>query len=134
MTPSLLYDPAKPTDDKFIPLKHCWTCGGDQLVPIHEARFDLAEYAEQDPGLAAYTAQLPVHPVNAQRLVLEGKQYSAVTMIDVLEHIPDPTKTLTTIRKLLSAGGWAAIKVPCGRNQLLKENVRARLTKSHRIS
>jgi len=223
-------------------VKNCWTCGGDQLVSVHEARFDLAEYWGQDPELAAYTGhklglqrcrscgfaqpealpslpnffdrlydqhwapawmeqefkspckdaifqtilnelsqrlpgaqrtlldigahvgrfldrarrdgwqaegielnpqtaafaahktQLPVHQVNARRLVLEGRQYGAVTLTDVLEHIPDPVETLTTIRKLLSAGGWAAVKVPCGRNQLLKEHVRALLRKRHRIS
>jgi SAM-dependent methyltransferase len=238
----LVKDQAERGDDKFIPLKNCWTCGGDQLVPVHQARFDLAEYSGQDPGLAAYTGQrfwlqrcrscgfaqpealpalpnffdrlydqrwaeawmeqefnsrckdaifhtildelakrvprsertlldvgahvgrfldrarqsgwqaegielnpqtaafaarrtqLPVHQVNAQRLVLEGKQYGAVTLTDVLEHIPDPVKTLTTIRKLLIAGGWAAVKVPCGRNQLLKEHVRALFCKRHRIS
>ena len=228
--------------DKFIPLKNCWTCGGEELVCVHEDRFDLAEYWGQDPELAAYTGhklrlqrcrscgfaqpealpslpnffdrlydqhwapawmeqefnsaykdaifqtilnelgqrvppaqrtlldigahvgrfldsargagwraegielnpqtaafaahktQLPVHQVNAQRLVLEGRRYGAVTLTDVLEHIPDPVETLTTIRKLLSAGGCAAVKVPCGRNQLLKEHVRALLRKRHRIS
>ena len=49
--------------DKFIPVKNCWTCGGDQLVSVHEARFDLAEYWGQDPELAAYTG----HKLGLQR-------------------------------------------------------------------
>jgi 2-polyprenyl-3-methyl-5-hydroxy-6-metoxy-1,4-benzoquinol methylase len=242
MRSKLVTDQAIREDVKFIPQKNCWTCGEDQLVPVHQACFDLTEYSAQDPGLAAYTGhrfwlqrcrscgfaqpealpalpnffdrlydqrwadawmeqefnsrckdaifhtilhqlakrvprsertlldigahvgrfldrarqsgwraegielnpqtaafaarktQLPVHQVNAQSLVLEEKQYAAVTLIDVLEHIPDPVKTLITIRKLLSAGGWVAVKVPCGRNQLRKEHVRALFCKRHRIS
>jgi hypothetical protein len=36
--------------------------------------------------------------------------------------------------ELLEDGGWVAIKVPCGPNQLLKENFRARLAKGYRVS
>jgi hypothetical protein len=35
---------------------------------------------------------------------------------------------------LLLPGGWVAVKVPCGRNQLRKEHVRALFSKRHRIS
>src|SRR5439155_24500264 len=51
----LVNDQAERADAKFVPVKNCWICGGDRLVPVHQARFDLGEYSGQDPGLAAYT-------------------------------------------------------------------------------
>ena len=229
-------------DSRFTPLTACWICGSDQLVRIHQGRFDLAPYAEQDPDLSSYTGyklwlkrcrgcgfaqpealptlpnyfarmydqrwseewvqqefdsgckdfifytvlgelagrvppsqrrlldvgahvgrliylaqqsgwqaegieinqptsayaarktQLPVHQVNAESLALERVEYGAVTLIDVLEHIPNPLKLLCTIGKLLEPNGWVAIKVPCGRNQLFKEYVRSRLHKNYKVS
>jgi 2-polyprenyl-3-methyl-5-hydroxy-6-metoxy-1,4-benzoquinol methylase len=96
-----------------------------------------AEGIELNPRTSEFAARktgLPVHQVNAHELVSEGRKYNAVTMLDVLEHIPDPLKMLSRINELLDAGGWAAIKVPCGRNQLMKENLRARLNRNHKIS
>ena len=43
------------TSAPFTPLSACWVCGGTELRPVHEARFEFAIYAEQDPELAAYT-------------------------------------------------------------------------------
>lgn len=96
-----------------------------------------AEGIELNPRTAAFAARktgLPVHRVNAHALAAEGHRYSAVTMLDVLEHIPDPVKLLCQMGELLEDGGWVAIKVPCGPNQLLKENFRARLAKGYRVS
>jgi hypothetical protein len=75
-----------------------------------------------------------VHRVNAQHLVAQEREYAAVTMIDVLEHIPDPVATLHSAVQLLAPDGWLAVKVPCGTNQLLKERVRARLNKDYKLS
>ena len=33
----------------------CWVCDGTSRTPVHEAIFDLSEYATQDPELAAYS-------------------------------------------------------------------------------
>jgi 2-polyprenyl-3-methyl-5-hydroxy-6-metoxy-1,4-benzoquinol methylase len=96
-----------------------------------------AEGIELNPRTAAFAARktgLPVHRVNAHSLATEGRRYSAVTMLDVLEHIPDPVRLLRQIGELLEDGGWVAVKVPCGPNQLLKEETRARLSKGYRIS
>ena len=96
-----------------------------------------AEGIELNPRTAAFAARrtgLTVHRVNAHALATEGRRYSAVTMLDVLEHIPDPVRLLGHIGGLLEDGGWVAIKVPCGPNQLLKEHVRARLSKGYRVS
>ncbi len=45
------------TANLFEPLRSCWICGGTRLAPVHRAIFEYSNYAEQDPGLAAYTDQ-----------------------------------------------------------------------------
>ena len=89
-----------------------------------------SEGIELNPRTAAYAVRmtgLPVHRLNAQQLVASDRRYGAVTMTDVLEHIPSPRGILATVRQLLHPGGWVSIKVPCGRSQLLKERTRQRL-------
>ena len=217
---------------QFVPVTRCWICEGDRLTPVHDATFDLHEYATQDPPLAEYTdatvaivrcadcgfaqpAALPALPRyfdrlydqrwsddwvraeheatykdavfadvlaglgarlpadrrrvldvgahagrfiatarragwNAEGLELNPKtgayaaamtgapvhsgnlhtfdgdgRFDAVTMTDVLEHIPEPCTVLERVRNLLARGGWIAVKVPNGRAQRLKERVRA---------
>ena len=40
------------------------------------------------------------------------KSYDALTMMDVLEHVPDPRKFLGQALKALRPGGWIAVNVP----------------------
>ena len=94
------------------------------------------EGIELNPRTAAYAARrtgAPVHRVNAHALACDGRQYSAVTLIDVLEHIPDPGRLLATLSQLVEPGGCIAVKVPCGPSQLTKERALAALS-SHKIS
>jgi SAM-dependent methyltransferase len=118
---------------------------GGRLLDIgtHAGRFlHLAHGAGWQPEgveLNARTAAFaqartgwPVHRVNIDRLTFAGKRYGVVTLIDVLEHIPDPVVLLTRIREALSPGGWVAVKVPSGPAQRLKESVRARLRAGYR--
>lgn len=106
---------------------------------MHKAVQDgwQAEGVELNPLTASYAARqtgLTVHRVNAQKLAAEGKRYDAVTMLDVLEHIASPVEMLRTVRGLLEDGGWVAVKVPCGPNQILKERLRARMKKDYKFS
>ena len=41
----------------FVPVAACWICGGTSMHVVHEAIFDLSEYANQDPELAGYTGE-----------------------------------------------------------------------------
>ena len=114
-------------------------------VGAHAGRFmHLAQAAgwhvegiELNPRTAACAARrtgAPVHQVNAHALADDGRRYDAVTLTDVLEHIPDPVRLLTTVAALVEPGGSVAVKVPCGSSQFLKERVLASLLPSRRIS
>ena len=112
-------------------------------VGAHAGRFmHLAEAAgwqpegiELNPRTAAYAAQrtgLPVHTDNVDRLVLAGRAYGAITLTDVLEHIPDPLRVLARVHDALVPGGWVAIKVPSAAAQRLKEAVRSWIRRAYR--
>jgi hypothetical protein len=72
--------------------------------------------------------------VNARTLAATGVRFSAITLTDVLEHIPEPVTLLTTVGRLLEPGGSIAVKVPCGRSQWHKERLLSAVIPSRRIS
>jgi hypothetical protein len=86
-----------------------------------------AEGAEFNPVTASYAAQrtgAPIHQGRAQDLAAQGRRFSALTLNDVLEHIPQPVPLMTELRGLLPAGGVVAVKVPHGPMQRVKEGIR----------
>lgn len=96
-----------------------------------------AEGTEINARTAAYAVErtgATVHRVRAERVRDLGKQFDAVTLTDVLEHIPEPLALLTTIREALVPRGWISVKVPCGPAQLLKETWRARVNRGYRAT
>ncbi|MDB4947854.1 MAG: Methyltransferase protein [Gemmatimonadetes bacterium] len=106
-----------------------------RLMHLAAAAGWTAEGVELNPATSAYAAKatgLPVHRADAARLSAEGRRYDAVTLVDVLEHIPDPVRMLETARGLVRPGGWIAVKVPHGAVQLRKEELRARLRPGYR--
>ena len=121
------------------------TSAGRKLLDIgsHAGRFmHLASGAgwqpegiELNPRTAAFAAArtgLPVHSVNVDSLVLSGRTYGAVTLIDVLEHVPRPVELLSKVHDALEIGGWAVVKVPSGPAQRQKEHARALLRRGYR--
>jgi trans-aconitate methyltransferase len=95
-----------------------------------------AEGLELNPKTAAYAAHASgavVHHGNVHTFT-PTRCYDAVTMTDVLEHVPDPLTVLTRVRALVCPGGWIAVKVPHGEAQRLKEHLRARLRPSYRAT
>jgi SAM-dependent methyltransferase len=96
-----------------------------------------AEGTEINPRTAAYAAErtgATVHRVRAEDVDGLGRTFQAVTLTDVLEHIPEPLAMLATARRVLADGGWLSIKVPCGPVQVLKETWRARLQHGYRAT
>lgn len=94
------------------------------------------EGLELNPKTAAFAARASgavvhqgnVHTFNPDRC------YDAVTLIDVLEHVPHPLEVLSRVRAFLCGGGWLAVKVPNGPAQRMKENLRARIDSGYRAT
>lgn len=120
--------------------------GGRALLDVgaHAGRFlRLARAAgwdgeglELNPKTAAYAAQVSgavVHQGNIHSFT-PARCYDAVTLTDVLEHVPQPLDVLRRLRAFLCPGGWLAIKVPNGPSQRVKETLRARLRPSYRAT
>lgn len=108
-----------------------------RFMSLAQSRGWSVEGIELNPTTAACAARrtgAPVRQVNAHALGAEGRRYGAVTLTDVLEHIPHPVSLLKTIAGLLEPGGMVAVKVPCGRSQWHKERVIAAIRPSHEVS
>jgi SAM-dependent methyltransferase len=75
-----------------------------------------------------------VHRRSIGSVAEDGRRFTALTLTDVLEHIPDPVAVLRSAAALLVPGGVVAVKVPSGPGQWLKERARAALRPSHKIS
>lgn len=106
---------------RFVSLagKAGWAADGLELNP------QTAAYAAERTG--ASIRQLNVHDVD-----VSSANYDAITVTDVLEHIPDPVRVLVRVAALLARDGWVAVKVPCGPSQLTKEVWRGRLFPRYR--
>lgn len=97
-------------------------------------RADGTEINARTATYASERSGATVHRVRAEDVADLGKRFDAVTLTDVLEHIPKPVALLSLVRKVLAPGGWVAVKVPCGPAQLLKETWRARLSRGYRAT
>jgi len=83
-------------------------------------------------SFAAARTGLPVHSVNVTEMPLAERAYGAITLIDVLEHVPDPVALLSAATAALEPGGWIVVKVPSGPAQRQKERARALLRRGYR--
>ena len=90
------------------------------------------ELNRRTAAFAAARTGLPVYSVNVDSLVLCGRAYGAVTLIDVLEHVPHPVALLSKVYDALEIGAWVVVKVPSGPAQRQKENARALLRRGYR--
>lgn len=95
-----------------------------QIAHQHGWQAEGAELNTRAADFAARRTGLPIHLTRAQDLIAQGRTFGAVTMIDVLEHIPNPRPLVAQLRELLVPGGVIAIKLPHGPVQRLKEGIR----------
>ncbi|HSC28324.1 MAG TPA: class I SAM-dependent methyltransferase [Vicinamibacterales bacterium] len=94
-----------------------------------------AEGIEVNPRTAAFAAGnsgARVLTASAWSLATIHERYDAVTLTDVLEHIPDPVALLLRVREVVAPEGWIAVKVPCGPAQRIKEHLRSWLHPGYR--
>jgi SAM-dependent methyltransferase len=101
------------------------------------ARGWRADGLELNPKTAAFAAAASggvVHHANLFTFEACRAAYDALTLTDVLEHIPRPRAALQRVRALLAPGGWVSIKVPNAPAQLVKERVRAMVRRGYRPS
>ena len=95
------------------------------------------EGVEVNPKTAAHAERRTgavVHRVSIETVAAEGRRYSALTLTDVLEHIPDPVRVLQTAARVLLPGGIVAVKVPSGPAQRRKEQVLSALDPGRPVS
>jgi SAM-dependent methyltransferase len=93
-----------------------------------------AEGIEVNARTAAFAASRTngrVRRMSADQLHTVSPGFAAVTLTDVLEHVPEPLSLLTAVRHVLAPAGWITVKVPCGPAQALKEGARARLHRGY---
>ncbi|MCS7253521.1 MAG: class I SAM-dependent methyltransferase [Armatimonadota bacterium] len=64
-----------------------------------------ANYARRQFGLKVFSGTL-------EEASLEGESVDVVTLIDVLEHVPEPLITLNEVKRVLRSGGLLVIRVP----------------------
>jgi 2-polyprenyl-3-methyl-5-hydroxy-6-metoxy-1,4-benzoquinol methylase len=114
-------------------------------VGAHAGRFmSMAQAAgwevegiEVNPRTAAHAewrTGAVVHRVSIDALAAEGRRYGALTLTDVLEHIPDPVQVLASAAHLIVRGGVVAVKVPSGPAQRRKEQVLSSLDRGRPVS
>lgn len=132
--------------DVLATLRRRRTTSGRRLLDVgaHVGKF-LAMAAEdgwqvegielnsRTAGYAAARTGAPVHAMSLDAFAATGATFDVVTLVDVLEHIPEPVRMLRKVRPLVTPGGLVVVKVPGSPAQLVKERARARLRSGYEI-
>jgi len=89
-------------------------CSAGRMVAMFRRCGWVAEGIDMDPQAIAFAQS---HGVNVRlgspdTVALPRSHYHLITLIDVIEHVPDPQSVVRTIRELLSPGGLFYVKTP----------------------
>lgn len=97
-------------------------CGnGELLLHLCERGFEAEGIEPAQQAVAAATERgLKVHGTTLEKFVAEhqGPPFAIATLMNVLEHVPDPVATMGHVRQLLAPGGIAVVRVPNDFNPL----------------
>jgi SAM-dependent methyltransferase len=116
-------------------------CGeGDFLAALHATtRLDCSG-ADPHPGYLATASQrcpdLPLHLIPADGgLGLRDEEFDSVSLLDVLEHVPDEGRLLDEIHRVLAQGGLLVLTVPRRHvfSFLDPDNAKFRFPRFHRL-
>jgi SAM-dependent methyltransferase len=108
-----------------------------RFMRLAQAAGWVVEGVEVNPKTAAHAERRTgavVHRVSIDTVAAEGRRYSALTLTDVLEHIPDPVQVLKAAARVLLPGGVVAVKVPSGPAQRRKEQVLSAFDRGRPVS
>lgn len=90
-------------------------CGHGLLLDEARRRGYVVDGIELSEDAALYARQrldLPVREIPVEHRDLDGERYDAILLIDVLEHLDDPRRTLSRCGKLLAPGGALLVATP----------------------
>ncbi len=93
-------------------------CGlGDFLAYTKRQGWDVVGLEPSREAVAACAAKdLEVYSLNIEEFLAQHPHYrssfSVVSLLNILEHVPDPVEILTEAKKLLVVGGLVLIQVP----------------------
>ena len=90
-------------------------CGDGRFLAAMARRGWEVEGLETDPvaaGLARKRTGGTIHEAQLEDLELGAGTFGLVSLLHVLEHVPDPRATLAAARRLLAPGGTLLIAVP----------------------
>jgi SAM-dependent methyltransferase len=89
-------------------------CGSGRMLQ-ELVRYGQVSGVELDPRAAAM-AQARGHGEvrvgSLEQLSWEDQSFELITCLDVLEHTPDDTRTLSELRRVSAVGGWLLLTVP----------------------
>ncbi len=88
-------------------------CGDGALIEVARMAGITSYGFEISPSLIRLVqAQLGVDSVVSDLTCLPEKSYDIVTLINVLEHVPEPIKILQECKRLIKTGGMLLVHVP----------------------
>jgi glycosyltransferase involved in cell wall biosynthesis/ubiquinone/menaquinone biosynthesis C-methylase UbiE len=92
-------------------------CGGGQLM-VAAAKLGWrsvgSDVAYEACAVARTVSGGPVIQADSAEIPLRDRSVEAVTLINVLDHLPDPARVLAEARRVLTPGGALVIRVPNG--------------------
>lgn len=89
-------------------------CGQGQLLRQAAARGFAVTGVEMNPWLASRARATGAEVVEGDFLgsALDGRRFDVITMLDLIEHLPDPVAALRRCRDLLAPGGHLVVYTP----------------------